>query len=109
MEFTYFVLSKGFSIYTFLKKRVWGTVGIPGRSNPPLTTMGFSFFVLSKGFLSYTYITHHKIEDTDVPSLETITRTAKDLITLCYKWKLEASLDIGLYWVFFGLKLHSLF
>ena len=95
-------------MYTFLKKRVWGTVGIPGRSNPSSTTIGFSFFVLSKGFSSYTYVTHHKIENTDIPSLETITRTAKDLITLHYSWKPEVSLDIGLYWVLFGSKLCSL-
>jgi len=71
--------------------------------------MGFSFFVLSKGFSSYTCVAHHKIEDTDVPSLETITRTAKDLITSHYGWGLEADLDIRLYWVLFGSKLHSLF
>lgn len=71
--------------------------------------MGFNCFVLSKGFSSYTYVAYRKIEGTDAPNLETITQTAKKLITSRYGWDPETNLDIGLYWVLFGSKLHSLF
>ena len=111
MEFTYFALSKGFSVYTFLKKGVLSTVGIPGGSNSSSTigTMGFSCFVLSKGFSSYTFVTHHEIRDTDVPSLETITGTAKDLITSHHNWRPQTDLEIRMYLVLFDSKLHSPF